>query len=54
MKTPVPKIAKKSEWVYVEKKTRSEILTCTSCGAKYIKTRKGQVVCIKCSLKLIK
>ncbi|MEX2010266.1 MAG: hypothetical protein WD874_00480 [Parcubacteria group bacterium] len=46
MKTKAkPKHSNIGKWV--EKKTRSEILLCP-CGAKYIKTRKGQGTCVKC------
>jgi hypothetical protein len=30
---------------------RTAIVICT-CGAKYIKTREGQVVCVRCLLKV--
>lgn len=36
---------------YVPKLTKSVILECTSCDTKYIKTRKGQDVCLKCFIK---
>ena len=36
---------------WVEKPRISEILVC-SCNNKYIKTRKDQITCIKCMVKL--
>lgn len=39
-------INNKGKWV--EKKTLSKILVCESCSAKYIKTRKVQVECLRC------
>lgn len=42
---PIKKISTIGKWV--EKPTRMEILVC-SCGNKYIKTRKGQTVCVQC------
>jgi hypothetical protein len=38
-------IVKKGVWV--ERPRRMEILVCV-CGNKYLKTRKDQVVCVKC------
>lgn len=38
-------IVKKGVWV--ERPRRMEILLCV-CGNKYLKTRKDQVVCVKC------
>lgn len=45
--TPSRKTFQNTLGKWVEKKTRTEVLLC-SCGAKYIKTRKEQTVCIRC------
>ena len=44
-------IRKGTPGVWVERPRRCEILIC-SCGNKYLKTREGQTVCIKCINKL--
>ncbi|HCB35175.1 MAG: hypothetical protein A2W52_04410 [Candidatus Taylorbacteria bacterium RIFCSPHIGHO2_02_49_25] len=46
--TPSRKTFQNNLGKWVEKKTRTEILVCSSCGVKYIKTRKDQAVCIRC------
>jgi|GEM_PF-6766592 len=33
---------------WVEKPRRSEVLVCSSCNGKYIKTRTGQKTCVRC------
>ncbi len=45
MKEVTSIINNKGKWV--EKKTISAILMC-GCGARYIKTRRGQITCLKC------
>lgn len=45
------KFQKRGPGIWVEKPRRCEILTCL-CGNKYLKTREGQAVCIKCINKL--
>jgi len=45
--TPSRKTFQNTVGKWIEKKTRTEILLCV-CGAKYIKTRKEQSVCIRC------
>jgi hypothetical protein len=45
---PVSRKTFQSHGKWIEKATRTEILVCSSCGSKYIKTRPDQVSCIKC------
>ena len=33
---------------WVAKPQKTAVLVCSSCGGKYIKTRDGQKVCLKC------
>ena len=33
---------------WIEKRTLTEILVCSSCSGKYIKSRKDQATCIRC------
>jgi len=48
MKKIAPKkFQKRGPGIWVEKPRRCEILICP-CGNKYLKTREGQTVCIKC------
>lgn len=49
VKTP-PKVQHNTHGMWVPKVTKSQILVCTSCKVKYIKTRPQQITCVKCML----
>ena len=46
--TPTRKTFQNSVGKWIEKRTKTEILVCSSCSEKYIKSRKNQETCIRC------
>ncbi len=46
--TPTKRTFQNKAGKWVERSIKTEILLCSSCGTKYIKTRTDQVVCIRC------
>ncbi len=46
---PTKTFQRDGKWVH--KPTRSEILVCSACANKYIKTRPEQKICVKCMAK---
>ncbi len=49
VKVPV-KVQHNTHGMWVPKVTKSQILVCSSCKVKYIKTRPQQITCVKCML----
>jgi hypothetical protein len=50
---PTPKVPVKihnNHGMWTPKVTKSQILVCSSCSIKYIKTRPQQITCVKCAL----
>ena len=45
---PTRKTFQNTEGRWIERRKKTEILTCESCGGKYIETRKNQKTCIRC------
>jgi len=45
---PTKKTFQNEEGRWIERRRKTEILVCLSCGGKYIETRKNQKTCIRC------